>query len=131
MNYFMPRKTPASTRRSTDKAVPNVIEQIAELLTPARGRGKFRFVVSAQCCGSGMFYPGSRSDHWSIPDPDPGSRIRGVKKHRIPDPTSFFIKAINTFCLLIPDPDLTIAPSRIRILDPGGKKAPDPGSATL
>jgi hypothetical protein len=26
----------------------------------------------------------------------------------------------------IPDP--TIAPSRIRILDPGGKKAPDPGS---
>jgi hypothetical protein len=25
-------------------------------------------------------------------------------------------------------PDLTIAPSRIRIPDPGGKKAPDPGS---
>jgi hypothetical protein len=28
----------------------------------------------------------------------------------------------------IPDPDPTIAPSRIRIPDPGGKKAPDPGS---
>jgi hypothetical protein len=30
----------------------------------------------------------------------------------------------------IPDPDPTIAPSRIRIRipDPGGKKAPDPGS---
>jgi hypothetical protein len=41
------------------------------------------------------------------------------------------IKAINKFCLLIPDPDPTIAPSRIA--DPDGKKAPDPGfvSATL
>jgi hypothetical protein len=32
-----------------------------------------------QCCGSGMFYPGS--DHCSIPDPDPTiapSRIRNV-----------------------------------------------------
>jgi hypothetical protein len=28
----------------------------------------------------------------------------------------------------IPDPDPTIAPSRIRIPDPRGKKAPDPGS---
>jgi hypothetical protein len=28
----------------------------------------------------------------------------------------------------IPGPDPTIAPSRIRIPDPGGKKAPDPGS---
>jgi hypothetical protein len=28
----------------------------------------------------------------------------------------------------IPDPDPTIAPSRIRIPDPGGKQAPDPGS---
>jgi hypothetical protein len=69
-----------------------------------------------------MFYPGSGSDHCSIPDPDPGSRIRGVKKHLIPDPGSdlFFYK----FCLLIPDPDPTIAPSQIP--DPGGKKAPDP-----
>jgi hypothetical protein len=40
-----------------------------------------------------------------IPDPTIApSRIRGVKKHRIPDPTSFCIKAINKFCLLIPDP---------------------------
>jgi hypothetical protein len=66
---------------------------------------------SIQCCGSGMFYPGGKK----APDPgsdlflykgyyqilliafikknrsDPGScikasRIRGVKKHRIPDP---------------------------------------------
>jgi hypothetical protein len=28
----------------------------------------------------------------------------------------------------IPDPDPTIALSQIRIPDPGGKKAPDPGS---
>jgi hypothetical protein len=54
----------------------------------------------------------------------PGSGIRGVKKHRIPDPTYFCIKAINKFCLLIPDPDPTIAPNRIpevkkhRIPDP-------------
>jgi hypothetical protein len=35
-----------------------------------------------QRCGSGMFYPGSGSDHCSLPDPDRGS---GGKKHRIPD----------------------------------------------
>jgi hypothetical protein len=29
------------------------------------------FGKRVQCCGSGMFYPGS--DHCSIPDPDPGS----------------------------------------------------------
>jgi hypothetical protein len=60
--------------------------------------------------------------------PGSGSPIWGVKKHRIPDPTYFCIKAINQFCLLIPDPDPTIAPSRIP--DPGGKKAPDPGSGS-
>jgi hypothetical protein len=60
-----------------------------------------------QCCGSGMFYPGS--DHCSTPDP-------GGKKHRIPDPTYFCIKAINKFCFLIPAP--------------GGKKALDPGSGS-
>jgi hypothetical protein len=50
-----------------------------------------------------------------IPDPTIApSRIRGVKKHRIPDPTSYFTQAINKFCLLIPDPDPTNAPSRIR-----------------
>jgi hypothetical protein len=48
-----------------------------------------RHILLNQCCGSGMFYPGSGSDHCSIPDPDPTiapSRIRGVKKNRIPDP---------------------------------------------
>jgi hypothetical protein len=49
-------------------------------------------------------------------NPGSGSQIRGVKKHRIPDPTYFCIKAINKFCLLIPDP--------------GGKKAQDPGSGS-
>jgi hypothetical protein len=70
-----------------------------------------------------MFYPGS--DHCSIPDPDPGDK-------KAPDPGSdlfLYKKTINKLCLLIPDPDPTIAPSRIP--DPGGKKAPDPGSATL
>jgi hypothetical protein len=47
--------------------------------------------------------------------PGSGSRIRGVKKHRIPDPTYFCIKAINKFYLLIPDPDPTIAPSWIPV----------------
>jgi hypothetical protein len=71
-----------------------------------------------------MFYPGSRIRIRPLLHPGSGSRIRGVKKHRIPDPTYFCIKAINKFCLLIPDP--TIAPSRIP--DPGGKKhrIPDP-----
>jgi hypothetical protein len=50
-------------------------------------------------------------------------RIRDVLS-RIPDPTYFCIKAIDKFCLLIPDPDPTIAPSRIP--DPGDKKVPDP-----
>jgi hypothetical protein len=77
-----------------------------------------------QCCGSEMFL--SR-----IPDtPIALSRIRipdpGVKKHRIPDPTYFCIKANNKFCLVIPDLDPAIAPSRIP--DPVGTKAPDPRS---
>jgi hypothetical protein len=62
-----------------------------------------------------------------IPDPDPTiaqSRIRGVKKHRIPDPTYICIKAINKFCLLIPDP----GSDHCSIPDPVGKKhrIPDP-----
>jgi ubiquilin len=40
-----------------------------------------------QCCGSGMFYPGS--DHCSIPDPDPGS---GGKKAPNPGSDLFFYK---------------------------------------
>jgi hypothetical protein len=56
----------------------------------------------------------------------PGSRsqIRGVKKHRIPDPTYFCIKAINKFC------QIRDKASRIRIPDPGGKthRIQDPDS---
>jgi hypothetical protein len=37
-----------------------------------------------RCCGSGMFYPGSGSDHFLIPDP--GS---GFKHFFIPDPRSY------------------------------------------
>jgi hypothetical protein len=55
------------------------------------------------------------------------SRIRGATKHRIPDPTYFSIKAINKFCLLIPDHGF----DHCSIPEPGGKKAPDPGSGTL
>jgi hypothetical protein len=79
----------------------------------------FRYSVA----DPGRFIPdlGSGSDHCSIPDPE-------VKKHRIPDPTYFCIKAINKFCLLILDPEPTIAPSQIP--DPGGKNAPDPGSGS-
>jgi hypothetical protein len=62
---------------------------------------------------------GSGSDHCSIPDPDPGSRIRGVK-HRIPDPTSFFTNFV--YLSRLPDPDPTIAPSRIPDPGSGGKK---------
>jgi hypothetical protein len=73
-----------------------------------------------QCCGSGMFYPGSGSDHCSIPDPggknapDPGSRIRPP-----------FLQILFTY------PGSRIRPllhPGSRIPDPGGKKhrIPDP-----
>jgi hypothetical protein len=90
-----------------------------------------------QCCGSGMYYPGS--DHFLIPGPDPtifSSRIlqekwnanllfscflsfqeqnlslsHSKKKKKIQDPRSGK--------KFIPDPV------------PGSTKAPDPGSATL
>jgi hypothetical protein len=64
-----------------------------------------------------MFYPESGFDHCPIPDPE-------GKKAPYPGADLFLytVKAINKFCLLIPDP--TIAPSRIR----GVKKhrIPDP-----
>jgi hypothetical protein len=60
--------------------------------------------------------------------PGSESRIRRVKKHRIADPTYFCIKAINKFCFLIPDPGSRS--DHCSIPDPGGKKAPDPGSGS-
>jgi hypothetical protein len=43
---------------------------------------------------------------------------------------TLYINSINKLMSVnsIADPDPTIAPSRIQIPDPGGKKAPDPGS---
>jgi hypothetical protein len=62
-------------------------------------------LYTVQCCGSGMFNPGSGSDHCSIPDPDPGS---GGKKHRIPDPESGIeasrIRGVKKHRILVPDP---------------------------
>jgi hypothetical protein len=66
-----------------------------------------------------MFYPGSGSDHCSIPDPDLGGK-------KAPDPGSDLFFTNFVYLSRIPDP--TIAPYRIP--DPGGKKAPDPGSGS-
>ncbi len=67
-----------------------------------------------------------------LPIPDPGSRIQGSKRRRIPD---------LQYCLFVQGEEAEggDAGSRIRILtfypsgipDLGAKKAPDPGSATL
>jgi hypothetical protein len=51
-----------------------------------RGTGMIMMHLWYQCCGSGMFYPGSGSLTFFYPGS--GSRIRGVKKHRIPDSTA-------------------------------------------
>jgi hypothetical protein len=50
-------------------------EELPGQLTSQQRADRIRetFQVWIQCCGSGMFYPGSGSDHCSIPDPDPGS----------------------------------------------------------
>jgi hypothetical protein len=77
---------------------------------------KFRtFTISV--ADPGCFIPDPGSDHCSIPDPDPGSG--GYKSTGSRIRPFFCIKAINKFFCLsrIPDPDPTIAPSRI----------PDPG----
>jgi hypothetical protein len=42
---------------------------------------------TGKCCGSGMFYPKSGSEHFYIPDPDPGSSIKTGKKTK----TNFFL----------------------------------------
>jgi hypothetical protein len=98
---------------------------------------KVNIMCSLHCCGSGMFYLGSRIRIRPLihPGSDPRSWIRGLKKHRFPDPgSSFFFlhRLLKNFVYLsrIPDPDPTIAPSRIPDPDPGsgGKKAPDPVS---
>ncbi len=82
----------------------------------------------AQCCGSGMFIPA---------DPKclhPGSRILIKElKYFKPKKTKKWLlssKKYDPGCSSrIPDPDADFLPSRIP--DPGVKKAPDPGSATL
>ncbi len=84
-----------------------------------------------QCCGSGMFIPDSRSQCFPSWIPDPNSFHHGM------DPGS----ASRNLIILAQKYwkyDLGCS-SRIRILsfypsripDPGFKKAPDPGSATL
>jgi hypothetical protein len=81
-------------RRFGKKTIPGVdrsVDELAENKLIDRGEdfealqcqlgGATRQVDHNQCCGSGMFYPGSGSDHCSIPDPggkkapDPGSDL--------------------------------------------------------
>jgi hypothetical protein len=91
-----------------------------------------------QCCRSEMFIPGPGSEFFH-----PGSRIQGQKysgsriRIRIKEFKYFKTKILflssrkyypgcSTW---IPDPDLDFCPYLIP--DPGVKRAPDPGSATL
>jgi hypothetical protein len=81
-----------------------------------------------------MFFPGPGSDHFFIPDPDPNnfsSRILHEKWNAI---------LLFSCCLCFQEQSLNLGHSEkdpssgIRknfFPDPGGKKAPDPGSATL
>jgi hypothetical protein len=94
-----------------------------------------------QCCGSGMFYPGSGSDHFLEPDPDPN-----IFSSLIPDPTwkvecKLTVPVLFSCFLWFQEQSLSLSQSqkdsgseknssRIRMPDPGGKKAPDPGSWT-
>jgi hypothetical protein len=85
-----------------------------------------------------MFYPGSGSDHFLIPDPDPN-----IFSSLIPDPVSYmkseckstgygtFFLASNAFrskALVLFIVKKIRDPGKKFIPDPGGKKAPDPGS---
>jgi hypothetical protein len=93
--------------------------------------------------------PGSGSQHFSIPDlgygsqvltfffPDPGSYIkRGMTNKNYLfsfSGVSFRRQKDNLSWIRIPDPDPGSDKylSRIRISDPQGKKAPDPGSGSV
>jgi hypothetical protein len=60
-------------------------EKKQEKKSSIRLRILFTFITERQCCGSGMFYPVSRIRILPLLYPGCGSRIGGVKKHRIPD----------------------------------------------
>jgi hypothetical protein len=99
-----------------------------------------RQLCSWQCCGSGMFIPNPGSDFFPSRILDPGSKV-----DKIPDPhqrnkvfltqitdnkfsnirSGIFIPDPGSGFFSIPDPGSRI---RIRIPDPGAKKASDPGS---
>jgi hypothetical protein len=59
--------------------------------------------------------------------PGNGTELFNYRTSSVSEPVITGTSVADLGCF-IPDPDPTIAPSRIRIPDPGGKKAPDPGS---
>jgi hypothetical protein len=78
------------------------------------------------------FHPGSRIRTVSIPDPGSRILIKEFKHFNPKKAKKWFIssKKYDPSCSSrIPDPDADFLPSRIP--DPGVKKAPNPGSATL
>jgi hypothetical protein len=77
--------------------------------------------------GSEFFHPESRIPGVKIPDPDPHQRIYVLLTQK----TVSKLSDNDLGCSFrIPDPDPDFV-SWIRIPDPGVRKAPDPGSATL
>ncbi len=114
-------------------ALTTWLDLIAERCTGIQYCGSMMFMMFIPDPGSDFFHPGYR-----IPDP-------GLTRSRIPDPCQtqrisvFLTHKIDTLYskirsgIFIPDPGSWIwiffhPWSRIRISDPGIKKAPDPGS---
>ncbi len=97
---------------------------------------RYRYLWSSifQCGGSGMFipdptffHPGSRIRTVSIPDPGSSSKNLSILTPKKAKKSFLSSKKNDPGCSSrIPDPKADFLPSRI--LDPGVKKAPNPGS---
>jgi hypothetical protein len=93
-------------------------------------------VPKEQCGGSGMCIPDPGSDFFpsrirTVSIPDPGSSSKNLSILTPKKAKKWFLssKKYDLGCSSrIPDPDADFLPSRIP--DPGGKKAPNPGSGS-
>jgi hypothetical protein len=50
-----------------------------------------QFVSAGPCCGSGIFYPGSGSDHFLIPDPNPNIFSSRILHEKWNENLTFFL----------------------------------------
>jgi hypothetical protein len=96
----------------------------------------YKWYSSGQCWAYRMFYPGSGSDHFLIPDSDPNIFSCRILHEKM------YANLLFSCSLCFQEQSLSLSQSQkdlgsrknsswIRISNPEGKKAPDPGSATL